>query len=203
MGRRPRPYLKSGWFVTSVGGQQHRKLCRESDGHEEAKRILDDLIANPSSEAPFRKWSAPAKSQTRLHQTWYNMLRRDYEYPTPVCDEWQTFENFEKWSLANGYTDNLTIDRKDNSLGYCPENCRWVTTKEQMNNKTSNVLLTIFGETKNITQWGEDPRCIPPAKVFYDRVYGMRQFRRSRRRVWTLEEALTTPKLKQGRQPGL
>lgn len=58
-----------------------------------------------------------------------------------VCDEWATsFEAFRDWSNANGYADNLEIDRRDNSRGYEPDNCRWVTKLENLRNRTSNCL---------------------------------------------------------------
>ena len=53
---------------------------------------------------------------------------------------------FYNWSLDNGYNDSLTIDRIDNSKGYSPENCRWVTKEEQQRNKTNNVYVEYNGE---------------------------------------------------------
>lgn len=51
-----------------------------------------------------------------------------------VCEEWNStpdgFENFYLWVISNGYEENLTIDRIDSSKDYCPENCRWITLKE-------------------------------------------------------------------------
>ena len=47
--------------------------------------------------------------------------------------------------MANGYSDSLSIDRIDNSKGYCPDNCRFVTMAEQARNKTTNVRLEVDG----------------------------------------------------------
>jgi hypothetical protein len=63
-----------------------------------------------------------------------------------VCREWKErgvgYLNFKAWALANGYRDELSLDRIDNSKGYSPDNCRWVTDLEQQRNRTS-VKLTM------------------------------------------------------------
>jgi hypothetical protein len=48
-----------------------------------------------------------------------------------VCEEWQTFPPFRNWALANGYADDLTIDRMDNDGNYTAANCRWITLAQQ------------------------------------------------------------------------
>lgn len=70
-----------------------------------------------------------------------------------VCEEWHDFKNFYTWSINNGYSDDLSIDRVDNNGNYCPENCRWADKYIQANNKRSNVLIEINGEVKTAAEW--------------------------------------------------
>jgi hypothetical protein len=73
-----------------------------------------------------------------------------------VCDEWKSnFLAFYEWSISNGYTDKLSIDRIDNNGPYSPENCRWTTQKEQCNNCRKNHFLTLYGKSMTISQWAE------------------------------------------------
>jgi len=52
-----------------------------------------------------------------------------------VCQEWQDFEAFKSWALANGYKPGLEIDRRESTKNYEPENCRWATHVQQMRNR--------------------------------------------------------------------
>lgn len=76
-----------------------------------------------------------------------------------VCERWNSFALFFA-DMGPRPTPRHSIDRKNNNLGYQPENCRWATRAEQTNNTRQNVLITAFGETKNRTQWLNDPRCV-------------------------------------------
>lgn len=51
--------------------------------------------------------------------------------------------------LKNGYDDSLSIDRINVNGDYTPDNCKFSTTKEQQNNKTTNKFITYNGETKH------------------------------------------------------
>jgi hypothetical protein len=99
-----------------------------------------------------------------------------------VCDSWASnYKNFYDWSIANGYKENLSIERIDNNGNYCPENCKWATTKEQGNNRRTNVNITFNGVTKTQTEWSND-------------LGGEKHVVRVRlKRGWTIERALTTP----------
>ena len=62
-----------------------------------------------------------------------------------VCEEWNDFAVFRDWAIANGYEDNLTIDRIDNDRGYCPSNCRWITLRDQQSNRSTNIKIQYAG----------------------------------------------------------
>lgn len=93
------------------------------------------------------------RSQTEkcLRTRWRSMHRRcksgpgNYEkFGVSVCEEWQGesgFENFKNWAIENGFSSELVIDRIDTYGNYSPENCRWVTQKQNNCNKTDTVYV--------------------------------------------------------------
>lgn len=98
-------------------------------------------------------------TKTRIHNEWSSMLarcgkKRGYEDVT-VCGEWRVFENFYEWSMNNGYSDNLTLDRIDPYGNYEPGNCRWTDNKTQQNNKRNNRYFVINGERHTMKEWAE------------------------------------------------
>lgn len=73
-----------------------------------------------------------------------------------ICEEWlNSFLIFKDWASNNGYADKLTIDRIDVNGNYEPSNCRWITFKEQQQNKQTTHYYEIGGEKKSISQWAE------------------------------------------------
>lgn len=99
--------------------------------------------------------------QTKLYKTWMAMNARCKSNDTKiktnykdkgiaVCSEWKDFLVFYDWAINHGYEEGLTIDRIDNSKGYCPENCRWATMKVQSINKSK-----VFEPTTGI-YWRDD-----------------------------------------------
>lgn len=69
-----------------------------------------------------------------------------------VCDEWRTLKAFHDWAMASGFAPGLEIDRIDPDGDYSPANCRWVTPRQNSNNKRNNVYLTGRGFTGTISQ---------------------------------------------------
>lgn len=107
------------------------------------------------------------QKNTRLYRIWQNMKNRCRNSNVPcfdvyggrgikVCKEWdEDFMSFYNWAMDNGYNDNLTIDRIDVNGDYCPENCKWSTTKEQSNNLRKNVIVEINGEKHTLAEWSQ------------------------------------------------
>lgn len=134
------------------------------------------------------------QSQTRVYRIYAKMLRRCFVESDPaysryggrgitMCDEWKnSFVAFSDWAYANGYADNLTIDRIDNNGDYCPENCRWTDYLTQSNNKRNNRVFEHNGETKTLSEWCK------ALNLPYKRIY----FRITK--GWTFEEAISQKK---------
>ena len=115
---------------------------------------------------------------TRLYNIWHGIKQRCYDKNfsdftsygarnITMCDEWKhSFIAFRDWSLSNGYSDNLTIDRIDNKGNYEPSNCRWVTVLVQNRNRTNTIKLQGDNDyvfLKDIA----DNLGVPYHKVFY------------------------------------
>lgn len=129
----------------------------------------------------------------RVYLIWHDMKRRCYQPQNKryaryggrgirVCDEWlNNFQAFFDWSMANGYSPELSIDRIEKDGNYEPSNCRWATIIEQANNRSNNHFITYNGETKTMKEWSDT------VGISY---YALRQ---RLNRGWDIEKALFTP----------
>lgn len=139
------------------------------------------------------------KADTRLYNVWLAIKRRcrlktDTAYKwygargITICEEWLDFECFYNWAIANGYDESApkgqyTIERIDVNGNYEPDNCKWITQKEQARNRRKTLKYTINGEEKALAEWCE--------------IYGVpyhRTYERVRKHNWPVIKALTTRK---------
>ena len=133
-------------------------------------------------------------SNTKLCYTYFNMKSRCYNPNNTaykhyggrgikICDEWldkeNGFLNFYNWAMQNDYKEDLTLDRIDVNGNYEPLNCRWITLKEQADNKTNTIKIQYNGITKNLTEWAREYKI--PIVTLRTRIS----------RGWDLEKALT------------
>lgn len=99
-----------------------------------------------------------AKIFNGMKQRCYNNNEKAYKFygaqGIKVCDEWLNDPSrFEKWSLENGYNDKLTIDRKDSTKDYCPENCRWIDSITNSKYKKSTTILFVDNIGLSLRDW--------------------------------------------------
>ncbi len=139
----------------------------------------------------FRKYTKQV--DPRIYRIWKLLRRRCYGVNNPkyknygargivVCPEWMDdFLSFQSWALANGYQNDLSIDRIDVNGPYSPENCRWANNLIQCNNKTDNVFLELHGERHTVSDWARI------TGIYVSTIWGRLN------RGWTIEEALETP----------
>ena len=105
------------------------------------------------------------QSKTRTYRIWAQMKQRccnslSTKYRNyggrgiTVCDSWlNSFESFYK-DMGECIGKN-EIDRTDNNGNYEPNNCKWVSHKENLRNTRVCKPFMFNGEVKTIAEWSE------------------------------------------------
>lgn len=101
----------------------------------------------------YRSWEA-------MKSRCYRIKDKDYHRyggkGIKVCERWlHDFETFLADMGPISETVYQTLDRKDGTKDYTPENCKWSDIYEQNANRSNSVLLTINNETKTARQWAK------------------------------------------------
>lgn len=108
--------------------------------------------AYPSRRPEYRAWEA-------MHARCYSDTCISYPHygarGIKVCERWQSFENFLD-DMGPKPSRKHSLDRKDNDGDYTPENCRWATKVEQMNNRTNSRWLEHDGKRMTLAQWARE-----------------------------------------------
>src|SRR3954452_19872647 len=150
--------------LTCVGSRAKQRVwhCRCDCGGSSEPTAHDLITGNTKSCGCLHRERAGAMGRanvthggvgTRLHRIWHGMIQRcgnprhvAFERyggaGIAVCSEWQAdFVAFRRWALANGYREDLTLERRDGKRGYDQDNCCWATRKEQARNAWTNRVL--------------------------------------------------------------
>lgn len=159
--------------LMSSSGQRTRWLCACDCGKETVVLGVSLRSGNTRSCGCLQKDAVHQSNGThyytgkRLHNIWRGMKARcyisscsNYEFygakGIEVCDEWRNdFSKFKEWALANGYTDELSIDRIDPERDYEPANCRWITMKDNCRNRDKRPRSTNTSGYPGV-QWRKD-----------------------------------------------
>jgi hypothetical protein len=124
----------------------------------------DSLLSGHTKSCGCQKIKHGLSNKERLYQTWKNMRRRCFDPKNKrwnqyggrgitICPEWNDYSIFREWATANGYNDNLTIDRIEVNGNYCPGNCRWVDMKIQANNVSRNHIIEYQGKKMTMSEF--------------------------------------------------
>lgn len=164
--------LRSG-LTTSCGCWNYEQQKSSITKH----RIHGDT--NGEFRLLYEKWN---KIKSRCYSECCHSYKNYGGRGIKMCDEWKNdYLSFKQWALSNGYDKHLSIDRIDVNGDYCPWNCRWVTNKQQQNNKRNNKYITFNNITHTQQEWAE--------------ITGLsRHTIASRLKLgWSIEKTLTTP----------
>lgn len=143
-------------FRQPSGQTQRAILCKCDCGNEKAIRLSHITRGRIRSCGCLAKpWKG--ESGTRIYKTWSAMKERVFsskfvhanryvDRAISICQEWENdFFTFKNWALNNGYADNLQIDRINNDGNYEPSNCRFVTNKDNANNRENTFKVNYKG----------------------------------------------------------
>lgn len=129
-----------------------------------------------------KKHRTHGMTESRIYGIWCNMKGRCHnknitQYSDyggrgiKVCDEWlHDFQEFYDWAIKNGYSDNLTIERKDINGDYEPQNCEWITKQEQQWNKRNTHYIYYNGKKMNMKQAVEFLGVSRPTIIKYEKL---------------------------------
>jgi hypothetical protein len=133
---------------------------------------------NGLSYHPLYKVLQAIKLRTNGH---YNDVYK--EKNIKLCDEWKDFFNFYNWAINTGYKKGLQIDRINSNGNYEPSNCRFVTPKQNSNNRENTFFVNYQNKIIPFTELIE----IKKLKKHEAAI------RRRLKRNWDVEKAFDTP----------
>jgi hypothetical protein len=195
---RLRPVSRAFVRVTPSGSRKHYWLC-QCDCGEEVVVWAGQLTGGDTQscgclrrELRAAKNRVHGRAKTPEYEAWCDMKARCSNPKKrgfanyggrgiKVCEQWQnSFEDFlahigPKPSPAH------SVDRIETNGHYEPGNVKWSTKSEQLNNQRKNVVLTLNGTSRTVSQWARILKI--NEHTLADRI----------RAGWSDERALTEP----------
>lgn len=115
------------------------------------ERMTGSKIRQTHGEGGWRN----GQKRSPEYQTWLDMgwrchpeskwAHRYFERGIAVCERWKKYENFLE-DMGRKPSPKHEIDRINNDLGYCKENCRWATELQQALNRSNAIFIYLDGE---------------------------------------------------------
>lgn len=160
--------------------ERHLRRARNHNGDPTAGIIKDGHI-----EANIREYYVWKAVKARCLNPKYPGYKDYGGRGIKVCDRWlHPYHGFQNFLADMGRRpEGTSLDRIDNESGYCRENCKWSTSKEQNRNRRSNVSIDYKGETHTLVEWSE----------ILDIPYGCLRMRHSRYR-WAGDKLFSPPR---------
>lgn len=153
--------------------QKHResilktnKVWREKN-HD---RILENqrryVGINPTRMAQWkREWDEDHPVYGSYSSMRKRCLNKDHQFykdyggrGITICERWLGrwgYRNFES-DMGPKPTPKHSVERRNNDLGYNPDNCYWATSKQQAKNRRSTLQVTLAGRTLSASEWAEE-----------------------------------------------
>jgi hypothetical protein len=184
-------------LLQTDGARVSTSLCQCECGNQKVirNRSLKDGSTNScgclTKESTSRRMKTHGQSNSRIYQVWCGMIarctnpnhasaRNYYTRGIRVCERWMKFENFIE-DMGHGQK-GFDLDRRDNSLGYFKENCRWVTRRVNTSNTRSSIMVTVNGITGCVSDLCNQLHL--NRSTIFSRIYA---------KGWSPEKAILTP----------
>lgn len=146
-----------------------------------------------ASSGPRVRTHGESHPATPEYRAYVGMLTRCYnssskQYPRyggrgiRVCVRWRDSYTAFLQDLGRRPSSRYSLDRRDNSKGYTPRNCRWATLEQQNRNRGRyNRKFRLNGVTRTLAEW------VSASALSYQCVYARLG------KGWTLSRALVVP----------
>lgn len=146
----------------------------------------------------MKKYEMHGQRHTPEYEIWKTMIQRCHNPKSQryalyggrgivVCEKWRNSFSAFLADMGQRTTAKHWIERKENDVGYRPDNCTWSIQADQAANKRNTIRLTLDGETLHLSEWAR-------RIGISHRVLGRRL-----ERGWSVEKALRTPPMNTGR----